>query len=52
MIEQLATLLNERYVFPEKALEMGQAIRARAARGETSPEQAVSDAAAELIAMT
>jgi hypothetical protein len=34
VIAQLATLLNQRYVFPETALEMDQAIRARAARGE------------------
>ena len=34
VIAQLATLLNQRYVFPGTALEMEQAIRARAARGE------------------
>jgi ribosomal protein S15P/S13E len=34
VIEQLAAVLNERYVFPATALEMEQAIRARAARGE------------------
>ena len=34
VIEQLATLLHQRYVFPATALEMEQAIRARSARGE------------------
>lgn len=34
VIERLAALLNERYVFPATALEMEQAIRARAGRGE------------------
>ena len=34
VIDQLATLLNQRYVFPATALEMEQAVRARAARGD------------------
>jgi hypothetical protein len=49
VVEQLVTLLNQRYVFPATALEMEQAIRARAARGDYD---GMADRAAFAAALT